>query len=1155
MKLPKRLIEVDLPIARISEQARREKSIRHGHISTLHIWWARRPLAACRAIVLASLWPDPVDLTDWCGLGHEVRVGDGTITIRPARFLDEAQRQIESWIESSASDLTADAYKRRIAIQQGPDGCRDAKYLRAMLLEFIAEFSNWDRSIDTEYLRIARALTMAAHESLGGDPGTRPMVIDPFAGGGSIPLEALRVGADAFASDLNPVPVLLNKVVLEYIPKYGQRLAAEVRYWGGLIKEQAEEELAAFYPSQTLEAHVYFPKPKDRIGLRVGGTWYLDGIERETPTTYLWARTILSEAPGQGDIPVEIPLMRSMWLAKKPGGMQALRWARDEKGKVKTQTVEATYWVTSGPVTRRVKRPVLEIFSPKKEGEVESGTVARGNTTCPVTGHTTPVKSVREQLKYRKGGAADARLLAVVTALTTIRHTGRKDQGNRKEWEEQGRFYRLPTTRDEEAFAAAAEELAVRQKRVPVGELSIVPDEVISLNELRRISVPIYGMERWGDLFSPRQALVLATFVRLVRSVGERIQAELTAGRWGERTGDAGVRVERAIGHAAGSVSNLQHTTASMFAGSEEPLGASPSNDGAYARGLAEAVQTCLALAVGRQSDFESSLVTWTAGGEFVGHTFVRQALGMVWDFAEVVAWADASGSWEGAVGWIARVIDQELNVGSVIGHVHQSSATHHPLPDDSADALITDPPYYDAVPYAYLSDFFYVWLRRVLAGVHPSLLRDASVPKDEEIVVDRPHRLSSSTKDISFYERELARAFAESRRVVRPDGVGCIVFASKSTASWEAILKAVIDAGWVVTGSWPIDTEREARVAAQGQARLGSSVHIVVRPRERPSGELDEGEVGDWRTVLQALPKRIREWMPRLETEGVIGADAIFACLGPALEIYSRYSRVERASGEAVLLPEYLEHVWSTVSTEALSLIFKDADAAGLEPDARLTAMWLWTLSAGKTANGAKNGQEDEPEADRPEQEEDGGSTAAKVTRGFVLEFDAARKIAQGLGVHLEKCESFVEIKGETARLLSVAERVGYLFEKAATVGSRASVSRAKGKKRRVEPTLFQSIEEVKAEIEAAEAETAHKLTAARPGSTVLDRVHQAMLLFSTGRGEALRRFLVDDGVGKDGRFWKLADSLNKLYPASTEERRWVEGVLARKKGLGLQG
>ena len=1147
MKLPKRLIEADLPIARISAQARREKSIRHGHISTLHIWWARRPLAACRSVVLASLWPDPVDLMDWARQGDQIRIGDGTITIRPARFLDEAHRQMERWIESSGKDLKPETYKRVIAIRKDRTSFRDAKHLRACLLDFIADFSDWDRSVDAEYVSIAQALTQAAHECLGGEPGTRPMVIDPFAGGGSIPLEVLRVGGDVFASDLNPIPVLLNKVVLEYIPKYGQRLAAEVRCWGQWIKQHAEEELAAFYPSQALKLNAYFPQPRDHISLRGGGTWHLDGVERETPIAYLWARTILSEAPGQGEVPVEVPLMRSMWLAKKSGRQQALRWARDENGTVKTKTVEVTYHDSDGPMTRRVKRPVLEIFRPQRAREVESGTVARGNATCPVTGYTTSTSSVRKQLKRRTGGAADARLMAVVTSLITKRYIGRREQRKFRNWDERGRFYRLPTRSDEKAFAEAEVELAVRQRHVPEGRLSIVPNEVISLNELRRISVPIYGMERWGDLFSPRQVLSLVTLARLVREASDRMKRGETARQARDSVEGTVVPAARRIGQRARTYA-LPTVSTAMFTAAGETT-PSTDEDTPYPPGMAEAVQTCLGMVVGRQADYASSLAIWSSGGEFVAHTFGRQAVPMVWEFPECCMFTNSSGNFEGAIDWVARVIDANVMTESLTGQVEQASATRLPLADDMAAAVITDPPYYDAVPYAYLSDFFHVWFRRTLGNVHPHLLRDSSVPKDEEIVVDRPHKLSQSTKDISFYERELARAFAESRRVVRPDGVGCIVFASKSTASWEAILKAIIDAGWIVTGSWPIDTERESRVAAIGQARLGSSVHIVVRPRETPSGALDEGEAGDWRTILEQLPKRIREWMLKLDAEGVVGADAIFACLGPALEIYSRYSRVERASGEAVLLPDYLEHVWSTVSTEALSLIFKDADAAGLEPDARLTAMWLWTLSSRKVEKNA----EDESEADQPV-DEDGGSTSAKITRGFLLEFDAARKIAQGLGVHLERCQSFVEIKGETTRLLSVAERVGYLFSKDVTVESRISESRTRGKKKqKVQPRLFQSIEEVQAEIEAAEAETAGKLTAAKPGATILDRVHQAMLLFSTGRGEALRRFLVDDGVGKDGRFWRLADSLNKLYPPSTEERRWVEGVLARKKGLGF--
>jgi len=251
---PKRLIEVDLPIKRISEHARREKSIRHGHISTLHIWWARRPLAACRAVICAALWPDPAD------------------PICPERFKDEAARIMARFCNPlGRPDLD---YSEPLA-------------LRKALLDFIADFSNWDNSTDQRYLETARALTHSAHESLGGAPGTRPLVVDPFAGGGSIPLEALRVGADAFASDLNPVAVLLNKVVLEYIPKYGQQLADEVRKWGIWIKVEAEKELSQFYPRDP------------------------DGA---TPIAYLWARTVTCEGPGCG---AEVPLMRSLWLAKR----------------------------------------------------------------------------------------------------------------------------------------------------------------------------------------------------------------------------------------------------------------------------------------------------------------------------------------------------------------------------------------------------------------------------------------------------------------------------------------------------------------------------------------------------------------------------------------------------------------------------------------------------------------------------------------------------------------------------------------------------------------------------------------------------------------------------------------------------------------------
>ncbi|MCH8150361.1 MAG: hypothetical protein IH987_20685 [Planctomycetes bacterium] len=372
-----------------------------------------------------------------------------------------------------------------------------------------------------------------------------------------------------------------------------------------------------------------------------------------------------------------------------------------------------------------------------------------------------------------------------------------------------------------------------------------------------------------------------------------------------------------------------------------------------------------------------------------------------------------------------------------------------------------------------------------------------------------------------------MTEALSRGREETTHDGIGVFVFAHKGTDAWEAMLQAVIDAGWTATASWPIDTENASRLRAQGSAALGSSVHVVCRPRETESGSIRE-EVGEWRDVLSELPKRIHEWMPRLAAEGVVGADAIFACLGPALEIFSRYSRVEKASGEAVPLREYLEQVWATVSTEALSMIFKDADAAGLEPDARLTAMWLWTLGAGEDKSNG-NGADDKVTA----------------STGYTLEYDAARKIAQGLGIHLEQSESIVEVKGDKARLLPCSERTRYLFGKDEAT---AASSRGRKKKKDQQRSLFEELDNLE-----AEAETGAGKLKPQAGETVLDRVHQCMILFASGRGEALRRFLVEDGAGTDARFWKLAQCLSALYPKSTDEKRWVDGVLARKKGLGL--
>jgi hypothetical protein len=287
------------------------------------------------------------------------------------------------------------------------------------------------------------------------------------------------------------------------------------------------------------------------------------------------------------------------------------------------------------------------------------------------------------------------------------------------------------------------------------------------------------------------------------------------------------------------------------------------------------------------------------------------------------------------------------------------------------------------------------------------------------------------------------------------------------------------------------------------------------------------------------------------LASEGIVGADAIFACLGPALEIFSRYARVEKASGERVELKEYLEQVWAAVAKEALSMIFAGADATGFDPDARLTAMWLWTLGNAKGKNDFDNrvivkiDEEHNKAADDTESEGDddegGGKTGSPNRAGFFLEYDAARKIAQGLGAHLEQLTHVVEVKGDSARLLPVAERAKHLFGK-------DEAAAPKRRKKERQPTLFEVMEQ-----EGGEEGGWGEMSVPELGTTTLDRIHQGMILFAAGRGDALKRFLVEEGVGRDTRFWRLAQALSALYPSGTEEKRWVDGVLARKKGLGF--
>ena len=408
-------------------------------------------------------------------------------------------------------------------------------------------------------------------------------------------------------------------------------------------------------------------------------------------------------------------------------------------------------------------------------------------------------------------------------------------------------------------MAAARRQLASTEGRL-IGGLPPVPDE--ELPYLRSIfNINLLGVTSWGDLFTARQALALTTLARMIRELAP--------------TGD--------------------HT-------------------------LTRSVRLSLAMALGRQADYTSSLCLWSVNGEFIAHTFGRQALPIVWDFAEVAPFGGGSGDFAGALEWVRRVIDANAVTIPVAGHAIAADAANSPLPDDSCDLFFTDPPYYDAVPYADLSDFFYVWLRRSIGDLLPELFVDPLTPKRGEIVqlAERNTKYAYKTRD--YFQSLMTEAMAEGRRILRPGGIGVVVFANKTTTGWEAQLESMVAAGWTVTGSWPIDTELASRLRAQNSAVLASSVHLVCRPRETPDGELDEATVGDWRDVLAELPVRIHDWLPRLAAEGIVGADAIFACIGPALEVFSRYSRVEKASGEVVRLRDYLEYVWAAVAREALA-------------------------------------------------------------------------------------------------------------------------------------------------------------------------------------------------------------------------------------------
>jgi putative DNA methylase len=758
----KRLIEVSLPLQAISEQSAREKFIRHGHISTLHIWWARRPLAAMRAAIFAALMPAPES--------------------------DEERKELE---------------------------------------DLVATIVDWDQVKDGNSPAIERAKALIREAY----PDHPPKLLDPFMGGGATGLEALRLGCETHAVELNPVAHLIELCTLVYPQKYGQpgasqslkseqpkqarlpgqeepeqmtmdlpaaegernQLAADVQYWGEWVLERAREEIGCLYENPEGD---------------------------ETIVGYLWARTVTCPNPNCG---AEMPMVRQWWLAKRKGRRIALKPVVDQGTKQ-----------ISFKVVDMQQRDVGD-FNPSE------GTNKRGHTTCLVCGQTADVQYVRDEGQAGRMGEMP---LAVIT-----------------EKEGRGKGYRAFNIDDRNLYQKV---LALLPDAA--GDL---PDEDIPLTELRRISVPIYGLDAWRKLFNPRQSLALVTLSSKI----QKAHSEITK----------------------------------------------MTEDMEYAK----AVITYLALALDRLANQGSNLARWNSSGEKIEGVFSRQAIGMIWDYVEVNPFSGATGDWSGALDWITRVIEHTSEAADKPAIVQQGTATRMSLPNSYADAIITDPPYYDSVPYSHLADFFYVWLKRTIGQWYPGVFRTPLTPKGPEIVQDRPHSLSSSTKDAEFYEHEMTRAFVDARRVLQPDGIAVIVFAHKSLSAWETLLNSLLDAELVVTASWPLHTEMSTRIRAQGTASLASSIFIVCRVRAaEKAGYFDD--------VREALATTIKERLDFFWAQGIRGADFFISAIGPAVAVFGQYSQVTRLDGEAVGVGDLLDLVQSMVADYALNRILNTSAGRG---------------------------------------------------------------------------------------------------------------------------------------------------------------------------------------------------------------------------------
>jgi adenine-specific DNA methylase len=784
-----RLIERAFPLKQTSLDSVHEKNVRHGHISTLHVWPARRPLAACRAALIATLLPDP-----------------GT---------PEARRKL---VERIGGRVIKASRKKR----------QNGQTTESVQEETLGGVLHWKREESSDLALLRDAI----RDAYGG---RSPRVLDPFAGGGAIPLEAMRLGCEVGAVDLDEVAWFLLRCTLSFPRQLsGQRrplpdfvlqspelVTAYFKGTGRLTKRQLESRVQA-----ALDLEISPPDADLVWHIRAWGHWVREEARKElasyyptvngAPTAaYLWARTVKCK-----NCRATIPLLKTLWLCRK------------DRKRVKLDTKQRPD--KSGVDFEIVLPPVVGGNAAQRreyDRKIGAGTMTKSGVWCPVCGQPEAVSLTMGDIRIEgKNGHIGRQMTAV--AIQT----------------KQGIEYRLPT--NAEITSATPDPSFVRAvyEELPFG----LPEDPIAPESTRSISCHLYGLDHYSKLFTERGLLAVGVFARVIRSLRHRLR-------------DAGYPPE---------------WQAALFA--------------------------YMSLALSRSTDYWGSLATWAVGGEFVRGTFARFAFPMVWDHCEVNPCTETSGGFDSAVDWIARGVEHLLTAESGAPSSHVTKDSADALADVGAwDAIITDPPYYQAISYGDLADYFYVWLRRLLGDVYPEVFNRSLTDKDREIVQHIRGDKDKTAERIK-YENRMAEAFERCHRALRPDGRFVAVFAHKDPEAWETLVSAIIRAGFAVTASWPIQTERLARSRALSAAALSSSVWLVCRKRA------ESARPGWDNRVLEEMRSNIHARLREYWDAGIRGPDFVWAATGPALESYSAHPIVKKANApnEVMTVSEFLREV-----------------------------------------------------------------------------------------------------------------------------------------------------------------------------------------------------------------------------------------------------